>query len=478
METKKILWYNLAFMAFSTVWGFGNVVNGYMYFNGIQVIFSWVLMFALYFVPYALMVGELGSAFKNSGGGVSSWIHETIGPKFAYYAGWTYWACHITYIASKASGGLKALSQATSWAFMPNGTDWYDNLDTLIVQALTMVVFLFFCWVASRGLNPLKKLTTIAGSSMFVMSILYIVMMFAAPAINPNGGFQSLDFSWDNIIPQFNLNYFTSLGILVFAVGGCEKISPYVNKVKDPARGFPKGMIALAIMVMVCAILGTIAMGMMFDVELVNADRDTYIANGAYWAFERLGAYYGIGNSLKIIYSICNAIGQFSTLVLSIDAPLRMLLDNEQAREFIPKGLLKKNKHDAYINGIWMVVVLSGAIIVIQSLGDSAAAILKQLTDLNAVCMPLRYLWVFAAYIALRKAGDKFTAEYRFTKNQKFALFAGGWCFFVTAICCIMKMYSDNPLTIFLNVVTPIVLTALGLILPIIKKNQDAKEVI
>ena len=41
-----------------------------------------------------------------------------------------------------------------------------------------------------------------------------------------------------------------------------------------------------------------------------------------------------------------------------------------------------------------------------------------------------------------------------------------------------MKMYSENPLTIFLNVVTPIVLTALGLILPIIKKNQDAKEVI
>ena len=47
-------------------------------------------------------------------------------------------------------------------------------------------------------------------------------------------------------------------------------------------------------------------------------------------------------------------IGQFSTLVLSIDAPLRMLLDNEEAREFIPSGLLKKNKYGAYINGIWM----------------------------------------------------------------------------------------------------------------------------
>ena len=27
---KKILWYSLAFMAFSTVWAFGNVINGFL----------------------------------------------------------------------------------------------------------------------------------------------------------------------------------------------------------------------------------------------------------------------------------------------------------------------------------------------------------------------------------------------------------------------------------------------------------------
>lgn len=472
-SSKKILWYNLAFMAFSTVWGFGNVLNGFVYFNGIQVIFSWVLMFALYFVPYALMVGELGSAFKNSGGGVSSWIHETIGPKFAYYAGWTYWACHITYIASKGSGGLKALS----WMVFQDGST-YDTFPTIGVQLATLGVFLFFCWVASRGLNPLKKLATLAGTSMFVMSILYIVMMFAAPIINPNGGYLSMDFSWDNIIPQFNVNYFTSLSILVFAVGGCEKISPYVNKVKDPAKGFPKGMIALAIMVMVCAILGTIAMGMMFDPALINGSTESfnsYVSNGSYWAFQKLGEYYHVGNLLMIIYAACNAIGQFSTLVVSIDAPLRMLLDNEDARQFIPTKLLKQNKFGAYINGIWMVVALSGAIILIQIIGGSGAAgVLAQLNKLNSVTMPLRYLWVFAAYIALRKARDKFHPEYRFTKNQPVALVMGFWCFFVTAACCIMGMYSDDLFTMFLNVVTPIVLTALGTILPLIKKNEKA----
>ena len=473
MEQKKIKWSVLAFMAFSTVWGFGNVVNGFMYFNGLQVMFSWILMFALYFVPYALMVGELGSAFKKSGGGVSSWIHETMGAKVAYYAGWTYWACHITYIASKSSGGLKALS----WAVFRNA-ETYDSLPTLAIQIATLIIFLFFCWVASKGLNPLKKMTSIAGTSMFVMSLLYIVMMFAAPVINPNGGYVSMDFSLKNLVPNFNVGYFTSLSILVFAVGGCEKISPYVNKVEDPGKGFPKGMIALAVMVLVCAILGTIAMGMMFDPAIVNESKESfnsYVSNGSYWAFQKLGQYYGIGDTLLIIYALCNVIGQLSVLVLSIDAPLRMLLDNEDSRQFIPKALLKQNSCGAYVNGIKMVMVLSGAIILIQSVVPGAAAVLKQLTKLNSVCMPLRYLWVFVAYMALRKAEGRFNPEYRFVKNHSIAMLAGGWCFLVTAVCCIMGMYDEDLFTMALNIITPIVLTALGMILPMIaKKEQQA----
>ncbi len=474
MEQKKIKWSVLAFMAFSTVWGFGNVVNGFMYFNGLQVIFSWILMFALYFVPYALMVGELGSAFKKSGGGVSSWIHETMGAKIAYYAGWTYWACHITYIASKSSGGLKALS----WAVFRNA-ETYDSLPTLAIQGATLAIFLFFCWVASKGMNPLKKMTSIAGTSMFIMSLLYIILMFGARVINPNAGFVSMDFSLKNLIPNFNVGYFTSLSILVFAVGGCEKISPYVNKVEDPGKGFPKGMIALAVMVLVCAMLGTVAMGMMFDPAIVNESKESfnsYVSNGSYWAFQRLGQYYGIGDTLLVIYALCNVVGQLSTLVISIDAPLRMLLDNEDSRQFVPKALLKQNQNGAYVNGIKMVVVLSGAIILIQSVVPGAAAVLKQLTKLNSVCMPLRYLWVFVAYMALRKAGDHFHPEYRFVKSHKLAVFVGGWCFAVTAVCCLMGMYDEDPFTMALNIITPIVLTTLGMILPMIAKMENGKR--
>lgn len=474
-NSKKIKWYSLAFMCFSTLWGFGNVVNGFMYFNGTQVIFSWIIMFALYFVPYALMVGELGSAFKSKGGGVTSWVQETAGSKIGYYAGWTYWAVHVSYIASKSSGGLKALS----WLVFRNA-ETYDSFPTWAIQLVALAVLLLFCWIASQGLNPLKKLATLAGTSMFVMSILYIILMFGAPIINPNGGYVSVDWSLSNLIPNFNVEYITSLSILVFAVGGIEKISPYVNKMEgNPAKQFPKAMIFAAIMVVVCALFGTIAMGMMFDPEIINASaevKQSYISNGAYWAFQKLGNYWGVGDLLLIIYAACNAIGQFSTLVVSIDAPLRMLLEDENCSQYVPKGLLKQNKNGAYINGILMVAILSGGIILAQITVPGAAAVLAQLNKLNSVCMPFRYIWVFFAYIMLKKAGDKFGQEYHFVKGKKIGMIIGGWCLFVTLFCCITGVYSTDMGTMILNIATPCILVALGIILPKIRAYQDSKE--
>lgn len=82
VQEKQLRWYNIALMSFITVWGFGNVVNNYAN-QGLVVVFSWVFIFALYFTPYALIVGQLGSTFKDGKGGVSTWIKHTMGPGLA-----------------------------------------------------------------------------------------------------------------------------------------------------------------------------------------------------------------------------------------------------------------------------------------------------------------------------------------------------------------------------------------------------------
>lgn len=344
-------------------------------------------------------------------------------------------------------------------------------MNTTILQLIGLVVFLFALFLASKGLSILKKLSTIAGTASFVMSILFVIMMLAAPAIT-KADVLSIDWSMKTFMPTFDLKFFTSLSILVFAVGGCEKISPYVNKTKNPARDFSTGMIALAIMVGLCAILGTIALGMMFDSNNVPEDLMT---NGAYYAFQMLGEYYHVGNLFVILYALTNLICQFTVLILSIDAPLRMLLDSADAN-YIPKAFFKQNEHGAYVNGHKLVAVIVTILIVVPAIGiDSVDALVKWLVKLNSVCMPMRYLWVFVAYVALKKAGEKFPAEYRFVKNKTVGMIFGIWCFAFTAFACILGIYSEDTFQLVLNIVTPFVLIGLGLIFPQIAKRQKNK---
>ncbi len=464
-NNKKIMWYSLAFMAFSGVWGFGNVINGFSEYNGLQAIVAWLLIFAIYFIPYALMVGELGSAFKDCGGGVSSWINETIGAKLAYYAGWTYWIVHMPYLSQKPNSFMIA----TSWAIFQDKR--ISAMNTTLLQVCCLAIFIFAMYLASKGTSVLKKLSTLAGTSMFVMSILFILLMLAAPAIT-NAPLNSIDWSWGTFMPKFDMAFFTSISILVFAVGGCEKISPYVNEMKDPAKGFSKGMIALAGMVAVTAILGTISLGMMFDSNNIPSDLMT---NGAYYAFQKLGEYYHVGNLFVIAYAVTNMIGQFAVLIISIDAPLRMLLDSGD-RTYIPEKLFKKNENGAYVNGHKLIFVIVSILIIVPAFGiGSVDELVKWLVKLNAVCMPLRYLWVFVAYIALKKAGDKFHRDYYFVKSNTLGIILGVWCFAFTAFACIGGMYSEDRFQLILNIITPVILILLGLILPYFAKKEKIK---
>ncbi|MBN1058451.1 APC family permease [Clostridium botulinum] len=465
-KDKQIMWYTLAFMAFSAVWGFGNVINGFSEYDGLKAIVSWIIIFAIYFIPYALMVGELGSAFKDYGGGVSSWINETIGPKLAYYAGWTYWVVHMPYISQKPSGFIIA----SSWAIFQDNR--VSAMNPKVLQLACLVVFLVGMYIASKGLNPLKKLSALAGTSMFVMSILFIVLMVAAPAIT-DAKLNTIDWSFKTFMPTFDTKFFTNLAILVFAVGGCEKISPYVNEMRDPEKGFSKGMIALAMMVAVCAILGTVSLGMMFDSNNVPNDLMT---NGAYYAFQKLGEYYHLGNLFVIIYAITNLIGQFAVLIISIDAPLRMLLDSAD-KNFIPEKMFIKNKNGAYTNGHKLILIIVSILIIVPAIGiKNVDDLVKWLVKLNAVCMPLRYLWVFIAYIALKKAGEKFNREYYFVKNNTVGIIFGAWCFVFTAFACISGMYSTDIFKLILNIITPFILIGLGVIMPYLAKKNNQQE--
>jgi amino acid transporter len=423
------------------------------------------------------MVGELGSAFKDSQGGVSAWIRSTTTPMLAFMAGWTYWVVHVPYLAQKPQSLLIALS----WAISPSGelATVLKELDPMILQGMVLLIFLVFLYISTKGVKVLKVIGNVAGTSMFVMSLLFIALGLAAPAIT--GHVATPDITLKSFVPKFDFAYLTTLSMLVFAVGGCEKIAPYVNNTKNPSKNFPKGMLVLAGMVAVCALLGSIAMGMIFN---ANAIPEDLMMNGQYYAFQLLGDHYGVGSLFVIIYALANTAAQLSALVFSIDAPLRVLL-GEADDNFIPKGLSKTNKNGVLVNGYIMTAVLVSILIIVPALGiGNTNELFNWLLKLNSVVMPMRYLWVFLAYMGLKKAIGKFDTEYKFIKNPKIGFLVGLWCFGFTAFACIMGMFpTDVPafssewiFRVGLNVMTPIVLMGIGLILPFIAKRINKNQ--
>ncbi|NIZ41469.1 amino acid permease (plasmid) [Entomospira entomophila] len=481
---QQIVWTTLAMMSFSMVWGFGNVVNNFAE-QGMVVIFSWVVIMAIYFVPYALMVGEMGSAYPDAKGGVGSWLSQATwgnantGRLIAYLAGWTYWVVHVPYLAQKPQAALVALGWATKW-MNADGMSFMTFLSPLTIQLIVLAIFLVFMYVASRGITSLKTIGYLAGMSTFVLSFLFVFLAIMAPAIrNVPIATENL-FQVKNFIPHFNREYLGTIAMLVFAVGGAEKISPYVRNMDNPAKGFPKAMIALAVLVGLSAITGSIAMGMMFDANNMSADM---LMNGAYDAFLRLGQHYGIGSTLLIIYAVATFVAQISVLMFSIDAPLKVMLMDADTK-YVPVALTKTNQHGAPVNGYIMTAILVGLLIIVPALGmKQMGELYNWLLRLNSVVMPMRYMWVFFAYVILRNALNEERsrgAGYRFIKNSTLAKAVGWWALGFTAVACIMgAIPKGTPETnelyhfqLILNIIFPMILIGLGFVMPLFARRS------
>ena len=74
--------------------------------------------------------------------------------------------------------------KALSWAIFRNAES-YDSVPTLYIQLATFCILLLGCYIASLGLNPLKKLLTAAGTCTFVVSPFSVAQSSSLPWSQP-----------------------------------------------------------------------------------------------------------------------------------------------------------------------------------------------------------------------------------------------------------------------------------------------------
>ncbi|VDZ79782.1 transport protein [Salmonella bongori] len=145
-----------------------------------------------------------------------------------------------------------------------------------------------------------------------------------------------------------------------------------------------------------------------------------------------------------VIYAIANTLGQIAALVFSIDAPLKVLLGDADSK-YIPQRLCRTNASGTPVNGYLLTLALVAVLIMLPTLGiGDMNNLYKWLLNLNSVVMPLRYLWVFVAFIAVIRLAQKYKPEYVFIRNKPLALTVGIWCFAFHRFCLPHRNFPQN----------------------------------
>lgn len=469
-KMKAITWPVLTLMALCTVIGLDDIMYNFQN-QGMPVITSWIIMCLLYVTPYSLMVGQLGSTFSEEGGGLSSWVRGTDGEFLGYFTAWTYWAASIPYAVDSANEIIVDLG----WA-LTGSKGFQDKIPTTMFAALTFVVFIVFIIVEHHFANSMEFLSSIGGGLMVIMTVLFVFLAFVGWA-KSGGHMATQPFTWHTIIPKFDLHYWSTVGMLIYAMNGCELVAPYVTKMKKPKSDFPKAMITLAIMTAFLTILGSFALGIYFDAYHIPNDLKM---NGAYYVFDMVGKQFGMGKFLLYLWAWTSLLFNCALVAVLLDAMTRMLI-SDTGDKYMPKFLRKKDKNGLPINGYILTVALSSFIMILGIFLPDMNDIFNWLLNLNSIISPGVTCWIFYSFMRVRKNSKKYPSKYVYIKNDKLAWLVGLALLVVTAVATILGFAPQDVkqgsglwwYELIINIVAVIVLIGLGAILPGIRRREE-----
>lgn len=468
-KMKTITWPVLTLMALCTVIGLDDIMYNFQN-QGMPVITSWIIMCLLYVTPYSLMVGQLGSTFSEEGGGLSSWVRGTDGEFLGYFTAWTYWAASIPYAVDSANEIIVDLG----WA-LTGSKGFQDKIPTTMFAALTFVVFIVFIIVEHHFANSMEFLSSIGGGLMVIMTVLFVFLAFVGLA-KSGGHMATQPFTWHTIIPKFDLHYWSTVGMLIYAMNGCELVAPYVTKMKKPKSDFPKAMITLAIMTAFLTILGSFALGIYFDAYHIPNDLKM---NGAYYVFDMVGKQFGMGKFLLYLWAWTSLLFNCALVAVLLDAMTRMLI-SDTGNKYMPKFLRKKDKNGLPINGYILTVALSSFIMILGIFLPDMNDIFNWLLNLNSIISPGVTCWIFYSFMRVRKNSKKYPSKYVYIKNDKLAWLVGLALLVVTAVATILGFAPQDVkqgsglwwYELIINIVAVVVLIGLGAILPGIRRRE------
>ncbi|HCR0217412.1 TPA: glutamate/gamma-aminobutyrate family transporter YjeM [Klebsiella aerogenes] len=417
-QIKKMSLIGLILMIFTSVFGFANSPSAF-YLMGYSAMPFYLFSALFFFIPFALMMAEMGSAYRKEEGGIYSWMNRSVGPRFAFIGTFMWFSSYVVWMVSTAakiwvpfSTFLFGADKTQSWAFA-------GLTSTQTVGVLAACWMVLVTLVAAKGVNKIAKITAVGGIAVMCLNLVLLLVSGAILLLNGGHFAQPLDFTASpNPGYQSGLAMLSFVVFAIFAYGGIEAVGGLVDKTEKPEKNFAKGIIIAALVISIGYSLAIVLWGVSANWQQVLSNHSTNLGNITYVLMTSLGATLGqalhlspqaaaltgvwfariTGLSMFLAYT-----GAFFTLSYS---PLKAIIQGTP-KALWPTMMTKVNANGMPANAMWLQCLLVSLFILLVSFGgDTASAFYNKLTLMANVSMTLPYLFLAIAFPFFKAKAD------------------------------------------------------------------------
>lgn len=440
MEKQKISSITLALLLFLTVFGISNVPNNYAALGNSAI--GWFIVLAIYFIPLALIIAELASKNPDTRSGMSAWIGEGLGEKWAFIGAWSYFIANIFYIPLLAS----RIPVMLSWTFsakidslqqvvdtsgdIPGVINASSNQGMFLVLAIIIVIIGLVLAVLFE--NIFEKMGKIIGWLSLGVTALFLVLALLAV---PLGGHEIANpLTVSNVMPAINKQSLSTFAWILFAIAGIETIGSYVGLTDDASKKIPRAIIYAAVLIIGAYIVGFIAMAFILTPDQIPVDN---LENMTQIMYAQVFNLWGFGPWILRIIMFIYSLITVTALVLWITSTVTVVFEN------FPEGILSEKVRNAKINGLPVFGLLfTGAMIIIFVIISNAGIssnIYTTLYDMSTIAVIVPYVLIALSYIVYKhKTND---APFKMVSNDHLALCLGYFILGVTLIAIIFSCF-------------------------------------
>ncbi len=444
MKEKKLGLMSLILMIFTSVYGFNNIPRSY-YLMGYAAIPWFVIAGILFFVPFAFMIAEFGSAFRHETGGMYSWLSKSVGPKYAFIGTFMWYTSYVLWMVNVSSGIWVPVSNiifgqdnTSSWSLF--GSQFLSGSRLLGIMAV--LFFILITYFDTKGIDKISKVTSVGGSAVLAINIMVvigsIVMIIArrGQLEQPFLGLESIKTPLNAAYQGSPIMILSFIVYALFAYGGIEAVGGLVDKTENPKKNFPKGIVTAAMVIVVGYALLIMLVGSFTNYKEILGTDSITLGNVSYVIMSNFAASFGkafgasealqlvLARGFARVYALIMLLALLGAMFTLVYSPLKQLIDGTP-KELWPGKMGEISEDGMPRNAMWIqCTIVSVMILMVSFGGDTMQQFFLILTAMVNVGMTVPYMFISFAFPKFKKM-EGIDRSFVVYKSQKSACFWG-----------------------------------------------------